>query len=120
VGEEHHKERQYQSVDQAQAAHGDHLLDVSGVRRDGTTVPRRRLTAVFMPCARSLLRLPELPRERVTAFTVPLAAPACTALVSIDVPLKHGKATTKTLRGCGELGKCVDMDKLKLHCLPAS
>ncbi|HJW68124.1 MAG TPA: hypothetical protein VJ829_02070 [Candidatus Binatia bacterium] len=53
-------------------------------------------------------------------FTVPLAAPTCTALASIDVPLKHGKATSKSLRGCGELGKCVDTDKLKLRCLPAS
>src|SRR5262249_16014359 len=53
-------------------------------------------------------------------FRVPLAAPTCTALASIDVPLKIGKATTKTLRGCGELGKCVDVDKLRLHCLPAS
>jgi hypothetical protein len=53
-------------------------------------------------------------------FTVALAAPTCTALASIDVPLKNGKATTKTLRGCGELGKCVDVDKLRLHCLPAS
>src|SRR5262249_42525285 len=53
-------------------------------------------------------------------FRVPLAAPTCTALASIDVPLKNGKATTKTLRGCGELGKCVDVDKLRLHCLPPS
>jgi hypothetical protein len=59
-------------------------------------------------------------KENDVHFTTPLAASTCTALVSIDVPLKNGKATTKTLRGCGELGKCVDTDKLKLHCLPAS
>jgi len=53
-------------------------------------------------------------------FTTPLAAPTCTAFASIEVPLKHGKVTNKNLRGCGELGKCVDADRLKLRCLPAS
>jgi len=53
-------------------------------------------------------------------FTTPLAAPACTGFAAIKVPLKNGKATNKTLRGCGELGTCQDNDRLKLRCLPAS
>ena len=53
-------------------------------------------------------------------FTTPLAAPTCTGFASIEVPLRKGNPTNKTLRGCGELGKCQDDDRLKLRCLPAS
>ena len=53
-------------------------------------------------------------------FATPLAAQACTGFAAIEVPLRKGQATQKTLRGCGELGTCQDNDRLKLRCLPAS
>jgi hypothetical protein len=60
------------------------------------------------------------PKANDVRFTVPLSGPTCTALVSLDVPLKRGAKVTKTLKGCAELGKCEDRDNLRLRCLPAS
>src|SRR5262249_61709600 len=60
------------------------------------------------------------PKRSGVLLSVPLASSTCSAFVSIDVPLKKGKAGKKNLRGCGELGKCQDSDRLQLRCLPAS
>ena len=57
---------------------------------------------------------------RAGAGYTPLPSTVDTALHTVTTNGVTGKATTKTLRGCGELGKCVDVDKLRLHCLPAS
>ena len=66
------------------------------------------------------MRISRSSRPKMPTPPGPSTGPTCTAFASIEVPLKHGKVTNKNLRGCGELGKCVDADQLKLRCLPAS
>jgi hypothetical protein len=51
-------------------------------------------------------------------FTTPLASPTCTALASVKVAIRKGKATKETVSGCAEQGRCADRDKLKLVCEP--
>jgi hypothetical protein len=60
------------------------------------------------------------PKQNDVHFATPLPAPTCSDFAAIGVPLRRGRKTMKTLRGCAEQGTCRDNDKLRLRCLPAS
>jgi len=58
------------------------------------------------------------PKANDVHFTTPLAAPTCTQLASLDVPLRQGLKASRKLKGCAELGRCTDKDSLTLRCTP--